>query len=358
MARSKSRVGRAARNKVARVAAPALPRRGAARWAGVRLRDEAADEAGLLGVDAKNDSDDASRRHVRGHQFSDSFMMGTNGGATYEELLRPRNPAAGTAVAVAAAAAADDDTYGAAAAKRTGRPRVPRQGLHRHGLQNVLGGSDDRIRIDDTSLIPARSIGLLKIRPEDGEERFGTAWLIGPRTLATAAHNLLHPEAGPTVSLEVGLAFDGNAARGGWHKIVDNKFSEAWRDDPSGDNPSDFAVIRIADATVGNKLGWFGYANYEDAKFGDLAVNIFGYPMDVAAPFHMYGSKGRIVSIGQRRIFYDCDAGGGMSGGPVVALFGEKRIAVGIHVAGGAASNVATRITGPAFDLFERHKSW
>jgi V8-like Glu-specific endopeptidase len=343
MAKSKPRAGRAARTKVARVAAPA-PLRRAARWAGVRLRDEAADQAGLLGVDAKNDSDDASRRHVRGRQFSDSFMMGTNGGATYEELLRPRNSAADAAVTVAAAAAADGGAYGGAVAKRAGRPRIPRQGLHRHGLQNVLGGTDDRIRIDDTSLIPARSIGLLRIRPEDGEERFGTAWLIGPRTLATAAHNLLHPEAGPTVSLEVGLAFDGNA--------------EAWRDDPSGDNPSDFAVIRIADATVGNKLGWFGYANYEDAKFGDLAVNIFGYPMDVAAPFHMYGSKGRIVSTGQRRIFYDCDAGGGMSGGPVVALFGEKRIAVGIHVAGGAASNVATRITGPAFELFERHKSW
>src|SRR3546814_18379834 len=62
------------------------------------------------------------------------------------------------------------------------------------GLQNVHGGSDERRLITDTSRIPARSIGLLKIIPERGTERYGTAWLIGPRTLATAAPNLFHPE--------------------------------------------------------------------------------------------------------------------------------------------------------------------
>jgi V8-like Glu-specific endopeptidase len=335
--------------KSATRAARSALRRGNPSWAAVALRDHASDGGHLLDVGQKKDSLDAGRMLVREGQFADSFMMGTNGGATFEELLRPRIAGAGGTAAAVGAAGPDR--------RLAAYPASPKD-ARRRSLHNVLGGTDDRVRIVDTSHIPARSIGLLRIRPEDGEERFGTAWLIGPRTLATAAHNLLHPEAGPTQSLSVGLAFDGSAARGGWHKIVDNKFSEAWRDDPSPDNPNDFAVIRIDDAQVGNKLGWFGYANYEDAKFDDLAVNIFGYPLDVDAPLGMYGSKGRVVSLGERRLFYDCDAGGGMSGGPVVALFGEKRIAVGIHVAGGTSSNVATRITGAAFDLFERHKSW
>lgn len=347
-AKLKTRRGTAPKSTASRKR-PSL-RRGNPSWAAVELRDHASDESHLLDVGHKNDSLDASRMLVREGQFADSFMMGTNGGATFEELLRPRIAGAGGNDAADGAAGPPD--------RRIAAYPASRKDTRRGNLHNVLGGTDDRVRIVDTSLIPARSIGLLRIRPEDGEERFGTAWLIGPRTLATAAHNLLHPEAGPTKSLSVGLAFDGSAARGGWHKIVDNKFSPEWRDGPSPDNPNDFAVIRIDDAQVGNKLGWFGYANYEDAKFHDLAVNIFGFPLDVDAPLGMYGSKGRVVSLGERRLFYDCDAGGGMSGGPVAALFGERRIAVGIHVAGGASSNVATRITGAAFDLFERHKSW
>jgi V8-like Glu-specific endopeptidase len=176
--------------------------------------------------------------------------------------------------------------------------------------------------------------------------------------LATAAHNLISPDAGETQSIQVGLGFDGTTARGGWHKAVDNAFSQAWRDNPSADNPNDYAVLKIEDASVGNKFGWFGFADYEDAKFPDMILNIFGYPVDVDSPGHMYASAGRIVNITSRRIFYDCDAGGGMSGGPVIARFGEKRIAVGIHVAGGDSSNVATRITADAYQLFEQHKNW
>jgi len=343
MAKSR-RAQRATPPKSTKRIATSAPTGGRPSWTAVALRDRASGEGHLLDVGGKNDSLDASRVLVRDGQFADSFMMGTNGGATFEELLRPQ--------------VFSDDTGAAGPDRRPAVYRASLKDTRRRKLHNVLGGADDRVRIVDTSRLPARSIGMLRILPEDGEERFGTAWLIGPRTLATAAHNLLHPEAGPTQSLSVGLAFDGSAARGGWHKIVDNRFSEAWRDDPSPENPNDFAVIRIDDAQVGNKLGWFGYANYDDTKFENLAVNIFGYPLDVDAPLGMYGSKGRVVSLGERRLFYDCDAGGGMSGGPVVALFGEKRIAVGIHVAGGTSSNVATRITGPAFNLFERHRVW
>lgn len=258
--------------------------------------------------------------------------MATNGGATYEDGLRPPPPG----------------HVPETAPRRSRSPQSP--------LQNVIG-SDDRVLVPDTSRIPARSVGLLKIFPSDGVVRWGTAWLIGPRTLATAAHNLVHPESGKAMRLDVGLAYDGKSARGGWHRIIDTAFLEAWEENPSAGNPNDFAVLKIDDASVGNRLGWFGFADYEDRKFDNLILNMFGYPMDLDQ-FYMYGTAGRASHVDRARIYHDCDAGGGMSGGPVVARFDEQRIAVGIHVAGGTLTNVATRITGAAFELLEAHRSW
>lgn len=307
-------------------------------WVGIPLDlKAAATQADLLSLAAKRDDGEAYRQGVREDRFSDSFIMATNGGATYEEVLRPQRH--GTV-------------------KRAKSARSKRM-LSRSDLHNALGvlRNDDRVLISDTSRIPARSVGLLKIIPEDGVVRYGTAWLIGPRVLATAAHNLLHPKAGRSRSLEVGMAYDGTNARGGWHRVVDCLFPSAWEKAPSVDNPNDFAVLKIDDPKIGNKLGWFGFADYDDDKFQDMVLNLFGYPVDLQT-FSMYGSAGRALGVDERRIFYDCDAGGGMSGGPVIARFGERRIAVGIHVAGGDQSNAATRITEDAYNLFEQHKQW
>jgi glutamyl endopeptidase len=300
-------------------------------WASIDVGGDAPSDAELLSRAHKADSVDACRALVREGRFTESFMMGTNGGAMFEPMLRPPPPPA---------------------------PAEPGRAAPPGGtLQNVLG-ADERVAISDTSLIPARSVGLLRIVYGGAGIRWGTAWLIGPRTLATAAHNLVHPEHGNAIRLEVGMAYDGATARGGWHRITGNKLPQAWLHDPSDTNAADYAVIRIDDAGIGNRLGWFGFADYEDAKFRDLALNLFGYPMDVKRPFAMHGARGRAVGVDAGRIYYDCDAGGGMSGGPVVARFGEQRIAVGIHVGGGTTANTGTRLTAEAYQLFKAHEAW
>lgn len=305
------------------------------RWAQHKLAIPAGEYNLLRCRDGKTDAADASQLHVRAGRFTNSFMMGTNGGATYETLLRP---------APRGLAQPEGDIQPAP---------LPSGALH-----NVFG-HDDRRLVQDTSQIPARSIGLLKIFMESGSIRYGTAWLIGPRVLATAGHNLVHPDAGRTARLEVGLAYDGTSPRGGWHKVIDNRLPQAWLDEPSTENPNDFAVLQIADPEVGNRLGWFGFADYEDAKFPNMLLNLFGYPMDQKLKrFCMYGTTGRVLGVDEHRIYFDCDASGGMSGGPVIARFGEQRIAVGIHVAGGETGNAATRLTANAYELFKAHESW
>ena len=315
-------------------------------WSSLGTMRQEPTEDELLDRTGKADSIDASRHLVRGDRFTESFMMGTNGGAMFEPLLRPAAPS------MSMPPAREADPAGPA------QPGGPPRGRVAH---NVLG-LDDRVLIRDTTLIPACSIGLLKIAMRNGSTRWGTAWLIGPRTLATAAHNLLHPDDGPASGWTVYLAYDGNRARGGEHKIVADALPDAWKEDPRIGSPYDFAVLKIADAAVGNAQGWFGYADYDDAKFDKLALNLFGYPMNVdeGQQYCMFAAKGRALRADGGHIFYDCDAGPGMSGGPVYARFGEQRIAVGIHIGGGDASsgNVATRINDVAHAMFKAHESW
>lgn len=324
-------------------------------WSTVEFNDVPAEHQ-HLSLRQKDDREDLSGHLVRNRRFRSSYMMATNGGATYEDILRtPRR----THIAAFGQVGLSD--YGDVARhsrfKDDADLAADHLGEMPHGYDNVIGPRDDRVHIDDTSRIPARSVGLLEITPSVGPLRYGTAWLIGPRTLATAAHNLIHPQAGRAKRMRVGIACDGNSARGGWHKIIDNKFDVSWPDNMEPGSPLDFAVLKIEDREVGEKLGWFGFADYQDAKFGDMIVNIFGYPLD-RRRFHMYGSAGRVKSVDEGRIFYDCDAGGGMSGGPVIARFGEQRIAVGVHVSGGVVSNVGTRINDAAYRLFADNRDW
>lgn len=308
-------------------------------WSTLPVAFNGRDEAALLDRAGKVDSADACRNLVRAGRFTESFMMGTNGGATYETLLRPAPPVV------------------APGATEPARPRRP-GGLVLH---NVIG-NDDRILISDTSQIPARSIGLLQITLKSGGIRWGTAWLIGPRTLATAAHNLLHPDDGPAESWKVGMAYDGRSARGGWHDVIDNRLPDGWTAKPEAGSPYDYAILKIADPAIGNQLGWFGFADYEDAKFQGLVLNLFGYPQNVPQQqrYYLFGTAGRTLKADAGHIFYDCDAGEGMSGGPVIARFGDQRIAVGIHAAGGNAGigNVGTRINDAAYALFKEHEAW
>lgn len=306
----------------------------------IRLAEIDESEEELLSLDDKSDTLDCSQDLVRSNCFSDSYLTATNGGALHEDILLNSDPireVRGPVQDIVPLISGSDPTA-------------------EINLQNVQG-RDDRILVRDVSKIPARTIGLLKFETERGGTRYGTAWLIGPRTLVTAGHNLLHKDTGETTVMHVGMAYDGRSPRGGWHRVTAAEVPSEWRNNPVPENPEDYAVIKIANPKVGNTLGWLGFADYEDRKFQDMILNVFGYPMDKPG-YHLYGSTGRVTGINDDRLAYDCDAGPGMSGGPVIARFNNSRIVVGIHVAGWHPSNFATRIDGKAFRLFRKFQSW
>lgn len=220
-------------------------------------------------------------------------------------------------------------------------------------LQNVIG-RDDRVTISDTTDLPWRCIALLSITYGGGHRSLGTAWFCGPKALATAGHNVHHPEHGPAQTIMVSPAYDGVKAPFGTYPAARMWCPAVWsaRHDPA----SDYGAILLADATVGSRLGWFGYAAYHDDRLTSLLVNVSGYPSDKSVRTQYYNG-GRLAGLEAQFLHYEFDTENGMSGSPIFALFGRQRIAVGIHTSGDAASNRACRIDQDVFDALNHMNS-
>lgn len=114
----------------------------------------------------------------------------------------------------------------------------------------------------------------------------------------------------------------------------------------------DYGAMKL-DCSVGKRTGRFKLS----AKVSTgTAVRIYGYPGDKVGPYPflpatMWGSAGTVKVVQSRRVFYDNDTYGGMSGSPVLrSIDGEMQV-VAIHtngVGGGISWNSGVLMTAEA----------
>lgn len=220
--------------------------------------------------------------------------------------------------------------------------------------QEVIIGPDNRIRINATASYPWRAICALKITAANGRRFIGTGWLVSPRTVITAGHCVfMHNEGGWARSIEVipGLndaARPFNAASSGtFHSVT------GWTQSRNRDNDYG-AIILPANARLGDRTGWFGFATRDNAFLQAAALNLSGYPGDKGGNQQWFMAQ-RTKSVSSRVITYDIDTMGGQSGSPVWVLQNGSRYAVGIHTNGASSGNSATRIES---NVFARITDW
>ncbi len=264
-------------------------------------------------------------------------MTETNGGGSLEKVagfdtLRARNSGLFPLAAPSPPGAAGADGY---------------------RFENVIG-RDNLVAIADTTALPWRSVALLSITYEDGSRATGTAWFMGERALGTAGHNIFDPRHGHATEILVSPGYDGSIAPFGSYRAVTTYCDPAWLAG-NADSAFDFGVLLLADASVGRRLGWFGYAAYENRQLNRLLLNVTGYPVD-RLPRTQHYNGGRLDDVDSRFLRYTFDTVGGMSGAPIFALFGAQRVVVGIHTSGNDRSNRARRIDSGLYQLLERFR--
>jgi V8-like Glu-specific endopeptidase len=110
----------------------------------------------------------------------------------------------------------------------------------------------------------------------------------------------------------------------------------------------DYGAIILPNNTLGNRVGWFGFADLSTSSLRNLLINNSGYPAD--KPFGtQWFNAGRISRVTDRKLFYMVDTYGGQSGSAIWRFRNGQRHAVGIHGYGGCP-NSAVRIIRPVFD--------
>lgn len=207
----------------------------------------------------------------------------------------------------------------------------------------VVIGPDDRVRINNTKVVPWQGICSLLMTAGDGTRWIGTGWLIGPRTVITAGHCVYMREHGGWVR-EMQVMPGRNESDSSLGNVVATQFRSVRGWVEGQKRICDYGAIILPESSpFGRQLGTFGYAMPADGVLAGLLVNISGYPGDKPPGTQWYHSR-TLTSITPRTLVYDVDTAGGQSGAPVWWRQGDKRYVVGIHTNGATSGNSATRI--------------
>jgi V8-like Glu-specific endopeptidase len=216
-------------------------------------------------------------------------------------------------------------------------------------ISEVIIGTDDRVRINTTTIYPWRAVCALRITARDGSRWIGTGWLVSPRTVITAGHCVfLHDHGGWARSIEVIPGINDASRPYGSCSSNNLRSVQGWTQNKNRD--FDYgAIILPANCRLGDRTGYFGYAVRNDAYLLSSTVNLSGYPGDKRGNQKWYMAR-RPKSVSSRVIYYDIDTMGGQSGAPVWIKIGTARYCVGIHTNGASSGNSATRIAVPVFN--------
>lgn len=218
----------------------------------------------------------------------------------------------------------------------------------------VIIGTDDRVRINNTVPFPWGAICALKITAGDGRQFIGTGWLVSPRTIITAGHCVFMHDAGGWVrSVQVIPGRNDAASPHGSFSGTAFRSVTGWTQ--SKNREYDYGCIVLpAQSRPGDRTGYFGFAVRNDAFLTSAALNLSGYPGDKGGNQQWFMAQ-KARSVSSRVITYNIDTMGGQSGAPVWVLQDGKRYGVGIHTNGSTSGNSATRIET---NVFNRIQSW
>lgn|SRR5882724_1124408 len=207
-------------------------------------------------------------------------------------------------------------------------------------------GSDERVQVTGTTVIPWRWICQLIITMPNGAGFRGTGWFIGPKCVMTAGHCVYSQSNGGWARrIEVIPGMNGAARPFGSSVGTNFRSVTGWTNNT--DPNYDYGCIILPDP-LGNVVGYFGFASLTDASLNNLLVNNSGYAGD--KPFGtQWFNAGRVSSVTARKIYYMLDTYGGQSGSPVWRYLNGERHAVGVHAYGGCP-NSATRIVTAVYN--------
>lgn len=179
-------------------------------------------------------------------------------------------------------------------------------------------GSDDRVAVPSTTVVPTRWIGYLISHWSDGSVTRGTAWLYGESVAATAGQNVYNYAKGEYASkIEFIPGYNGNQPYGSY-TATKVKVTRQWKNNK--DREFNVGLIKIS-SPIGREIGYFGIEAIE-GDFSNTSVWITGYVK--SKNYKMYRMKGKLtgtpgngVETSGNGLLHEIDTSAGQEGAPI-----------------------------------------
>lgn len=314
------------------------------------MADEAAEEAKVAGIDGHEAVSGGSLTAAPLDEALDELIDGSAGSTAqagaaaagpeeevYAEVAEvDGGGAAGTAIEVEGYAA---DTR---TPERFATPEMVE-------FAEIVHGTDDRVRVFNTTAYPWRTICKLEITAADGTTWGCSGAMIGPRTVLTNGHCVfMHDHGGWAKQIRVIPGKNGSSEPFGSAVSTFYHSVKGWTQ--SNSSNYDYAVVVLPSSKkLGNVVGWMGLANLSYFSLLGLNVNNSGYPGDKPYGTQWWNAN-NILLVTDRRVYYRIDTYGGQSGSPDWRYKDGKRHIVAVHNTGGSVFNGGVRIVEPVFN--------
>ena len=212
-------------------------------------------------------------------------------------------------------------------------------------------GSDARVRVNNTTVVPYRWVAYLQATWKDGSVTTGTAFMVGVNSAVTAAHNVYNSnKGGYAKKVLFWPGRNGNEKPYSGSHVKKIYVPNVYRAETQ--TAYDCAVLKTQNG-LGKTTGYFGIRK-QAKDYGSIVVCIPGYPAEYSK--QMWKVKGSIIGSSQNLFTYKLSTSAGQSGSPITRVYHGQWYALGIHTTGAENVNIGTRFGNYLYNFVKYYR--